>query len=51
MWLGHFIEHLMCIGGENKVAHASDTLAGQKERRGQAGGGVYIGILLVPVHV
>ena len=51
MWLGHFIEHLMCIGGELEH-HKSSPTAGQKNRavhcsaRGQ---GVYIGQPLVPV--
>ena len=52
MWLGHFIEHLMCIGGElehhkalprpaKKIEHFTAPLAGN---------GVYIGISSVPVR-
>jgi hypothetical protein len=52
VWLGHFIEHLMCIGGElehhkalprpgKKIDHSTALLAGK--------GGVYIGFSLVPV--
>ena len=42
MWLGHFIEHLMCIGGELEH-HKSSPTAGQKNRavHCSARGGIY----------
>ena len=41
MWLGHFIEHLMCIGGELEH-HKSSPMAGQKNRAVcTARGGIY----------
>ena len=32
VWLGHFIKYLMCISGENRVAHTSHTLPRPKNR-------------------
>ena len=54
MWLGHFIEHLMCIGGELEHHKALPRPARKTERSTAllAGRGVYIGIsphlVLVP---
>ena len=52
MWLGHFIEHLMCIGGE--LEHHKALPSPARENRAVwsallAGEGVYIGTSLVPV--
>ena len=44
MWLGHFIEHLMCIGGELEH-HKSSPTAGQKKQSSallcSRAGGIY----------
>ena len=47
MWLGHFIKHLMCIGGELEH-HKSSPMAGQKNKAVNWQG-VYIRRPLVPV--
>ena len=51
MWLGHFIEHLMCIGGELEH-HKALSQPAKKEHSAAllAGKGVYIGISLVPLR-
>ena len=42
MWLGHFIEHLMCIGRQNRAAHTPPTFYGQKtEERAGRGDDIY----------
>ena len=52
MWLGHFIEHLMCIGGELEHHKALQRPAKKTEQWGAllADEGVYIGISLVLVR-
>ena len=51
MWLGHFIEHLMCIGGELEQRKALQRPTRKTEQWSAmlAGEGVYIGISLVPI--
>ena len=52
MWLRHFIEHLMCIGGELEHHKALPSPARKTEQCGVLCSleGVYIGISLVPVR-
>jgi len=43
VWLGHFIEHLLCIAKENKTStHLSHLLAGKKERGEKLAGEGYL---------
>ena len=53
MWLGHFIKHLMCIGGE--LQHHKALLSSARKNRAVwsallTGEVVYIGTSLVLVH-
>ena len=51
MWLGHSIEHLMCIGGELEHHKALSPSAREKQSTGVlcSRARVYIGTSLVPV--